>query len=835
MSENRSPEEILQSILQNVQVGGNLTTGNITQTIIDNLLVFIYQHESFKPKEIPQNIPPGSIVKFVGRAETLVNLHERLQHSSQVAIAAIEGMGGVGKTELAIEYALIHLLLNTYPGGICWLRARDEDIGLQILQFAIAKLELKLPEDLDFLKKVDFCWSHWHDGDVLVVLDDVNDFSKVEQYLPPQSPRFKLLITTRLQLDFPQSFTLDVLSESAALELLQEWVGAEKVAQELEDAKEICQRLGCLPLALNLVARYIKKRRISLAEMVQRLDAKGKALSHKALALDEKDRTWTLNVKRGVIAAFELSWEELSNDAKELGVLLSLFALAPIPWTLVESVETAKDVEQLEDSRVELESLHLLQGEDSYQLHQLIREFFQLKQAEFNQVEELKRSLCRVMVADAKKISDSPTLEQITAVSPAIPHIAEVANHLIEYVSDDDLFWPFIGNARFYNGQGLYNQALPWFEQCLEVTKKRLGEEHPSVATSLNNLALLYGSQGRYSDAEPLHIQALALRRKLLGEEHRDVAQSLNNLAGLYDSQGRYSEAEPLYIQALALRRKLLGEEHSDVAQSLNNLALFYYSQGRYSDAEPLLIQALALMRQLLGEEHPHVAQSLHNLAGLYRSQGRYNEAELLLIQALALSRKLLGEEHPHIAQSLNSLAVLYLSQGRYSEAEPLHIQALALRRQLLGEEHPDVATSLNNLAGLYGFQGRYSEAEPLFIQALALWRKLPGEEHPDVATSLNNLAGLYDSQGRYSDAEPLYIQALALRRQLLGEEHPDVATSLNNLAGLYDSQGRYSEAEPLFIQALDILERQLGANHPNTVTVRENLAYFRDRLPPPQ
>ncbi|MEH2321058.1 tetratricopeptide repeat protein, partial [Nostoc sp.] len=504
MSENRSPEEILQSILQNVQVGGNLTTGNITQTIIENLLVFIYQYESFKPKEIPQNIPRGSIVKFVGRAETLVSLHERLQHSHQVVVAAIEGMGGVGKTELAIQYALIHLLLNTYPGGICWLRARDEDIGLQILQFAIAKLGLKPPEDWDLPKKVDFCWSRWHDGDVLVVLDDVNDYPKVEQYLPPQSPWFKLLITTRLQLDFSQSFTLDVLSESAAVELLQAWVG-EKVIHESAAAKKLCERLGYLPLALNLVGRYIKKRRISLAEMVQRLDAKERALSHEALAVDEKDRTCTLNVKWGVIAAFELSWEELSNDAKELGVLLSLFALAPIPWTLVESIETGKDAEQLEDSRVELESLHLLQGEDSYQLHQLIREFFQLKQAEFNQVEELKRSLCRVMVAVAQEIPYSPTLEQITAVTPAIPHLAEVANHLIQYLSDDDLPWTFVGNARFYNGQGLYDQALPWFEQCLEVSKKRLGESHPDVATSLNNLASLYNSQGRYSEAEPLY------------------------------------------------------------------------------------------------------------------------------------------------------------------------------------------------------------------------------------------------------------------------------------------------------------------------------------------
>ncbi|MEH1817011.1 MAG: tetratricopeptide repeat protein [Nostoc sp.] len=744
MSENRSPEEILQSILQNVQVGGNLTTGNITQTIIDNLLVFIYQHESFKPKEIPQNIPRGSIVKFVGRAETLVNLHERLQHSSQVVIAAIEGMGGIGKTELATQYALIHLLLNTYPGGICWLRARDEDIGLQILQFAIAKLGLKPPEDWDLPKQVDFCWSRWHDGDVLVVLDDVNDYPKVEQYLPPQSPRFKLLITSRLQLDFPQSFTLNVLGESSAVELLQAWVG-EKVTHESAAAKKLCEVLGYLPLALNLVGRYIKKRKISLAEMVQRLDAKGKALNHQALTLDEKDRTCTLNVKRGVIAAFELSWEELSNDAKELGVLLSLFALAPIPWTLVESVETGKDAEQLEDSRVELESLHLLQGEDNYQLHQLIREFFQLKQAEFNQVEELKRSLCRVMVAVAKDIPETPTLQQITAVSPAIPHLAEVANHLIEYVRDEDLIWAFIGNASFYKGHGLYNQAIRWSEQCLEVTKKRLGEEHLNVAGSLNNLAQLYYFQGRYSEAEPRYLQALEMMQRLLKQEHPLVAIILQNLGGLYSLQGKYSEAEPRYLQALEMMQRLLKQEHLLVTINFNDLANLYYFQGKYSEAEPLYLQALELRERLVGKEHPSVAQSLSNLA------------------------------------------VLYLSQGRYSQAAPLHLQALELTQRLLGEEHPDVATCLNNLAGLYYCQERYSEAEPLYLQALELTQRLLGEEHPDVANSLNNLAGLYDSQGRYNEAEPLYLQALEICEKKLGVNHPNTVTYRENLAILRD------------------------------------------------
>ncbi|MFN6581407.1 MAG: tetratricopeptide repeat protein [Aulosira sp. ZfuVER01] len=776
-------------------------------------------------------MPLSGVVEFVGRGEELQTLQQMLQQNQQVAIAAIAGMGGVGKTELVLQYAIEYR--DNYQGGICWLLPKSGDIGVQIVQFARTQLDLNPPQDFDLPAQVQFCWRRWREGEVLLVLDDVTDHQEVKPYLSSLSSRFKILITTRQHLGRIATLSLDVLQPEAALKLLESIIGVERFEQENQRNPQVvlqlCEWLGYLPLGLELVGRYLaRKPDLSFAEMQRRLEKK--RLEQPALNKPEADMT----AQRGVLAAFELSWQELEEDDKQLGCLLSLFAAAPIPWVFVEQCLPEEDGEDLEEIRDDkLLNLHLLQrkGEGIYQLHPLLREFFQYKLTGLDKAEEFKRSLCGVMVAVAKDIPESSTLQQINDVTPAIPHIAEVAKNLIQYVGDENLISPFIGNAQFYEDQGLYDQAKPWREQCLQVTKKRLGEEHPSVARSLNNLANLYNSQGRYSEAEPLYIQALALYRKLLGEEHPDVALILNNLALVNHSQGRYSEAEPLYVQALALTRKLVGEEHPYLALILNNLAGLYDSQGRYSEAEPLFIQALALRRKLLEEEHPDVALSLNNLAGLYDSQGRYSEAEPLYIQALALRRKLLGEEHPDLAQSLNNLANLYNSQGRYSEAESLFIQALALRRKLLGEEHPDVALSLNNLAGLCDSQGRYSEAEPLYIQALALRRKLLGEEHPDLAQSLNNLANLYNSQGRYSEAEPFYIQALALRRKLLGEEHPDVAQSLQNLATLYRDQGRYNEAEPLYMQALEIFEQRLGINHSRTVKCCENLANLRDRL----
>jgi tetratricopeptide (TPR) repeat protein len=770
----------------------------------------------------PHNLKHSGVIEFVGRAEVLENLHQRLQQTERIAICAVAGMGGVGKTELALQYALHHQKQGTYPGGLCWIQAGDGVVGTQIVSFARTQLDLRLPDGLELAEQVAYCWRHWRGGDVLFIFDDVRNYRQIKPYLPPAESRFKVLITTRRQrlgASF-QRIHLDVLTEAAAIVLLVSLIGQERIEAEPEQVKRLCQQLGYLPLGLELVGRYLQRKPDWLVEkMSQRLE-----LKHRSLQNPEGDMTAQL----GVEAAFELSWQELSQEAQKLACFLSLFALAPIPWESVEQCWSDEDVEELEDARDdELVSRSLLERVDkeSYQLHQLIREFLNGKLEELTEVSELKQQFCQGMVKAAQQIPETPTKDDIVIATPMIPHLAEAATTHKAWFSDQDLILPFVGLGRFYQGQGLYTQALPWYKQCLLVAKERLGEDHPHVSTSLNNLANLYRSQGRYSEAEPLYQQALELYKRLLGDDHPSVAISLNNLANLYRSQGRYSEAEPLYQQALELRKRLLGDDHPSVATSLNNLAGLYRSQGRYSEAEPLYQQALELTKRLLGDDHPYVASSLNNLAGLYRSQGRYSEAEPLYQQALELTKRLLGDDHPSVATSLNNLANLYRSQGRYGEAEPLYQQALELRKLLLGDDHPSVATSLNNLAGLYSSQGRYDEAEPLYQQALELRKRLLGDDHPSVATSLNDLAGLYSSQGRYGEAEPLYQQALELTKRLLGDDHPSVATSLNNLANLYRSQGRYSEAEPLYQQALELRKRLLGDDHPSVATSLNDLA----------
>ncbi len=574
---------------------------------------------------------------------------------------------------------------------------------------------------------------------------------------------------------------LDILKPLAAMKLLKSLVVRERLQQEAWVARRICRFLEYLPLALELVGRYLDKMPdLSLETMLNRLEKK--RVEHESVV----NANSLMPYEYGVAEAFELSWEQLDENAQSFGCLLSLCALADIPLS-VEAIEDDKKQELNQKAIADLLDSHLLQQKSQgiYHLNPLIRQLIQMKLDKSKEADEAKTKFAGMMLEVAKLIPQQLNPEDILNLTPHIPHITEVATHLSQYLSDENLITLFTKLAWFYQAQGLYQQAEPWLQQCVELTQNRLGLEYSYVAASLNNLASLYESTERYNEAELLYQQALELTKRLLGDKHLDVATSLNNLAGLYKFTGRYNEAEPLYQQALDLRKRLLGDNHLDVATSLNNLAVLYESTGRHNKAEPLYQQALELRKRLLGEEHPDVATSLSYLALFYESTERYNKAEFLYKQALELWKRLVGEEHPHVATSLNNLAALYCNTRRYSKAEPLLKQALELRKRLLGEEHTD------------------------------------------VAISLNNLAQLYESTGRYSKAEPLYQQALELSKRLLGENHPDVAISLNNLAALYRYTRRYKKAKPLFEEALKVCERTLGVSHPTTMTVRANYASF--------
>ncbi|WP_324616405.1 tetratricopeptide repeat protein [Lusitaniella coriacea] len=330
-------------------------------------------------------------------------------------------------------------------------------------------------------------------------------------------------------------------------------------------------------------------------------------------------------------------------------------------------------------------------------------------------------------------------------------------------------------------------------------------------AKRLNQQIVQLYRQGQYAAAIPLARRALSIREKVFGPEHPSVATSLNNLAELYQIASNYAAAEPLFRRALSIWEKTLGAEHPRVAIGLNNLASLYWYMGNYPAAESLFQRTLAIQEKVLGSEHTDVARSLNNLAEVYRVMGNYRAAELLFQRAIAIKEKALGAEHPDIARSLNNLAALYQIMGNYRAAEPLFRRASAIWEKAFGAEHPDVAASFNNLALLYRAMGDDGAAEPLLQRAISIWEKALGIEHPDIATSLNNLAALYQDRGDYDAAELLFRRAIAIDENVYGQDHPEVAADLKNLSLLHRAQNDIPRATEFLQRGTDIEEKNLS------------------------
>jgi NB-ARC domain len=357
-----------------------------------------------RPIGTPQNLPRSGVVEFVGRDAKLIELHDRLQSNKRIAITAIAGMGGIGKTELALQYAIDQLQQGQYPAGFCWLRARDREIATDIVTFAQVHLGLSLPDQLEIEDQVRFCWQRWPEGEALVVLDDVTDYQAIEPYLPPADPRFKLLITTRLDLGRSvQKVSLEELDEDGAIALLESLVGVERVRSQFVDAQALCKWVGYLPLALELLGRFLaRKLDWSIDRLLKALDEK--RLDAKALVETENGMTGQL----GVVAALELSWKELNEAEQELACVLGMFAIAPIPWSLVESCQPEVEPDDLEDIRdngLMARSLLKRVGEGSYQLHQIVQEYFRIKLGEgVDNGQLIKSNFCKVMVGSIPRM-----------------------------------------------------------------------------------------------------------------------------------------------------------------------------------------------------------------------------------------------------------------------------------------------------------------------------------------------------------------------------------------------------------------------------------------------
>jgi tetratricopeptide (TPR) repeat protein len=674
------------------------------------------------------NLPRPPAAVFVGRESAMAQLQAALSgQGSAVVTQAVHGLGGVGKSELALQFAHHHR--GRYR--VIWWVTADT---LPLAEAGLAALARRLCPDFDAAATTTeaaawaVTWLQVHPG-WLLILDNVTDPADIWSLLG-QLHGGHILLTTRRDIGWHKAAApvrLDVLDPSSAVALITDVTGQAGPADRKTSA-EIAKELGFLPLALDQATAYIARTRITLDRYIGLL-RQHPARMHAAVpagtdAQRTIDRIWDITLD---------AMREASDPAVCLLHVIACYAPDSIPRALF--ADSGDD-----DALGLLASYSMITlTPDAVSIHRLLQAVILARLGTGDLAVEAARDTALRRLTHAVPDNLQSDVTAWSLARAVIPHVDSLASRYSPGDEPAALGSLLSDIGVFHRTQGNYQRARELCTVALTITEAALGPDHPDTARHLGNLAATYSDLGRPADALPLEQRALAVTEAALGPDHPDTALRLGNLAATYRDLGRPADALPPEQRALAVTEAALGPDHPDTALRLGNLAATYREQGQHAAALPLEHRALAVTEAGLGPDHPDTGRRLASLAATYRHLGRHADALPLAQRALAVSEAALGPDHPDTARQLGNLAATYSALGQFSDALPLEQRALAVSEAALGPDHPDTALRLGNLAATYRHLGRHADALPLEERALAVTEaraKLSRRLSPDGPSS---------------------------------------------------------------------------------------------------
>ncbi|KAF6806307.1 Kinesin light chain 5 [Colletotrichum musicola] len=771
---------------------------------------------------------------------------------------ALVGMGGFGKSQLAIEFA--HHVHEDRPGtSVFWVHGKSRatfEESYRTLADILA-LPRRHEPDVDVLTLV-YDWLQRDDiSPWFMVVDNADDAGvfffhnrqdksqdPLASYLP-KSTNGKILVTSR-SLDAAEKLAgrsrtilqIPTMQEDQALELLTKRLDGET---DKAAAIELVSALDYIPLAVNQAAAYINRRspRVSVMSYLDKFRTSEKQ-KDSLLRSDKGDLGRHDGVSNSVVVTWQVTFEQIKRERPRAANLLSLmsqFQAHNIPEYMLHSYDSdiaATDEGDADSVAAGTESDEVSDCENFENDMDTLRGYslVALSSAGFCEMHSLVQFCTRLWISEfgdparwswlfVKLAADhfpSGAYETWGTCQSLLPHIEPVLSRKRKGQGDILDWAELLTKICWYMLMlGEYSRAEMLGEEAVNARKNVLGLSHPSTLTSMANLASTYRNQGRWKEAEELNVRVMETRKTVLGEVHPDTLISMGNLASTYRNQGRWKEAEELNVRVMETRKTVLGEEHPDTLISMANLASTFWNQGRWKEAEELEIRVMETRKTVHGEEHPDTLTSMANLASTFWNQGRWKEAEELNVRVMETRKTVLGEEHPDTLTSMANLASTFWNQGRWKEAKELNVRVIETSSTVHGEEHPDTLTSMANLASTFWNQGRWKEAEELDVRVMEINKRVLGEEHPHTLMSMANLASTYRNQGRWEEAEKLEVEVMEKSKTKLGADHPSTLTSMNNLAFTWYGQGRQNDACVLMQDCVSLQQKKLGHTHPHT------------------
>jgi len=725
------------------------------------------------------NVPSKNIF-FTGREKQIEQLHGVLKLDGAMALSqpqAISGLGGIGKTQTAIEYA--YKYKDEYK-AVFWVNADSKESIISSFVKIAGLLNLPVKDDKEQELIADSV-KHWlgMNSRWLLIFDNADDPKLVEKYFPFQS-KGHIILTSRAQifanLHIMKPLKMDEMSPDESKQFLLRRTGRNDIPLnqiETDAIEQLGKELDYFLLALEQAGAFIHEKNPGFNDYL---------ISYRNRGLELLEETKSDMYPKSIATTWSLNFEQVkqtSNAAIDLLYVSAFLSPYSIPFELI--AHGAKELgPALSTSLTDVES-------DPVSLNKVLEPLSKYSLISLDPVLRTY-SIHRMVQAVLKDKMDSDTRRQwtertIKSVDKAFPDVE---------FKDWDKCEKMIPHAKF----------------CLELIQKS-NFEFQEAARLLNKSGKYLRERALFAEAKHFFEKALEIRKKTLMKDHPDLAVTYNDFASLYRSQGKYTEAEEFYNYALDIRKKILVKDHPDLAVTYNNFAILYRSQGKYTEAGNYCNTALNIMKKILGKDHPNLAVTLYNLGSIYQDQGKYKEAEDYYNIALMIQKKVIGEDHPNSAVTLNNLGTIYYDQRKYKEAEDYYNTALKIQRKLLGEDHPELGTTLNNLGLLYYKKSKYKEAEDYYYTALNIKKKVIGEEHPDIAAILINLGGLYQDQAKYFKANSLFKKAIEIMKKAFGKDSPLIVRDLTNYANFLQKTNKNREATKMRIRAKAIQDKQ--------------------------
>jgi tetratricopeptide (TPR) repeat protein len=680
-----------------------LTTATVTRP--DELAMVLFQALSELPRMVLWNVPTRNPM-FTGRTGLLERLGELLQTGGAAVVQALHGMGGIGKTALAIEYA--HRCAADYD-VVWWVPSEESALVSDRLAELARSLGLVRDTDPADAAVARLRTALRERGRWLLIYDNAEDPAALASCLI--SGGGHTLITSRNsawhELAIPVPVEIFARDESVTLlrRRVPEVTG--------EQAGRLAEALGDLPLALVQAGAHLAETGTPVRDYLTLLSEQaGKLLAHGVPV------TYPVSLAASTrIACDRLAAE--SSAAVQLLTLAAYLAPEPIPLTLFTTHPAClpDPLATAARDRVLFAELVRLLGQ---------RGLARIEPATFH----LHRLLAAILRTQAHQQPDLPTraVRLLRAAAPVdnpwdnpptwpawrqlLPHVlvATDPHHDLEGI-EQEVAWLLNRAASYLHTRGEPDAARPLFERARELRRSLLGEDHPDTLESANNLALDLYALGHYEQAHQLDEDTMECRRRVLGENHPDTLESANNLAACLWALGDYEQARQLGEDTLERRRRVLGENHPATLSSANNLAGYLWALGDNEQARQLGEDTLERRGRVLGKSHPKTLNSADHLAAALRELGQHEQARQLGEDTLARRRRVLGKDHPDTLRSIGNLALCLRALGQHEQARQLAEDTVTVMRRVLGNDHPETLRWAVNLAAVLADLGEHEQA----------------------------------------------------------------------------------------------------------------------------